>query len=209
MKTIAKLGLVPVAVLALACAGDKGSESLDSDLQRDLEMASGIGLELAAAQHTGHGIISPIEATGGTSIRPIPGPRRTPKAPPARVADPSAGTDPVDEPMSTITVANASVTDSIMTPAEVEVPEPGPIAVSRPTPATVNFPADGGGQGPGMSDAGVIVAGAVLGAILRGGTSGRVDVCERHPRRPRQPMIIDTRVPGMPVPIGGGSVPRQ
>ena len=204
MRTIAKLGLVPVAMLALACAGgDNDSAALDAELQRDLAKASGVGLELASAQLAGQGIMSPIETSGGTSIRPTPGPRRTPKAPPAPVATPVAGDAPTDEPVSTIAEVSAVMRDSIMTPAEVEVPEPGPIVVSRPTPATVNFPTDGGSQGPGMSDAGVIVAGAVLGAILRGGSSGRVDTCPRHPRTPRQPVLIGRRAPGMPIPIGG------
>ena len=209
MRMMAKLGLVPVAMLALACAGN-GSDSseLDAKLERDLAKASSVGLELASAQGGGLAVVSPIETSGGTSIRPTPGPRRTPKAPPAPVAVPVAGDAPTDEPVSTIAEVNAVMRDSIMTPAEVEVPEPGPIVVSRPTPATVNFPADGGSQGPGMSDAGVIVAGAVLGAILRGGSSGRVDTCPRHPRSPRQPVIIDRRVPGMPNPIGG-TFPRR
>ena len=211
MKTIAKLGLVPVAALAMACAGDRDAGSLDAELQRDLERASAVGIELASAQASGREVVSPIESSGGTVIRPTPGPRRTPKAPPAPVPEPSVSDQPTDDPISTIAVTEAIAMDSVAVPAPEESPEAGPVIAARPTPAQVTFPGDGGSGASGSGGGGGAEAiGTIIGVVIRGGATGRVDVCERHPRR-RPPTTIDTRLPGRiprtPMPTSGSPLP--
>ena len=211
MRTIAKLGLVPVAALAMACAGgERDADSIDAALQRDLERAAAVGIELASAQVDGRDIVSPIESSGGTVIRPNPAPRRTPKAPPAAIPEASASDEPTDEPLSTMAEHEAIETETVPAPAPEETPEPGPVIAARPTPAQVSFPGSGGGRASGSGGGGAEVIGTIIGVVIRGGATGGVDVCERHPRR-RPPTTIDTRLPGRipraPMPTSGSPLP--
>jgi hypothetical protein len=194
VRTISKLALVPAAALAMACAGQDAA-SVDAELQRDLERASAVGIELASAQNEGRQVVSAIEASGGTVIRPTPGPRRTPKAPPAPVPQAAASEEPTDEPLSTMAEHEAIATETVPQPSPEESAEPGPVIAARPTPAQVSFPGEGSGEAAGTGGGGAEVIGTIIGVVIRGGTTGRVDVCERHPRR-RPPTTIDTRLPG-------------
>lgn len=210
MRTISKLALVPVAALAMACAGED-TASVDAELQRDLERASSVGIELASAQNDGRDVVSAIEASGGSVIRPTPAPRRTPKAPPTPVSQATASEEPTNEPLSTATETDAIATETVPEPSPEESPEPGPVITARPTPAQVSFPSEGTGEASGSGGGGAEVIGTIIGVVIRGGTTGRIDVCERHPRR-RPPTTIDTRlpgrIPGTPMPTSRGPFPR-
>lgn len=206
MRNIARFGLVPVALFALACADAPASEELSAELKRDLELASGVGLELASAQGQGQVVVSAIESAPSPTVRRVPGPKPTPKAPPQSVVAPSVGNDVTENPTMVLDEVLASATDS--SPA----PIPEPVIAARPTPVQVSFPAEtergGGGFGGGMGG---------IGVVIRGGGTG-VDHCERHPRggRNRPPVLINTRfpnpgvpgVPRSPFPRTGSTFPR-
>ena len=209
MRTISKLAMVPVAALAMACAGED-TASVDAELQRDLERASTVGIELASAQNEGRDVVSPIEVSGGTVIRPTPAPRRTPKAPPAPIPEASASDEPTDEPLSTMAEHEAIATETVPEPSPEESAEPGPVIAARPTPADVTFPSEGTGRASGSGGGGAEAIGTIIGVVIRGGATGRIDVCERHPRR-RPPTTIGTRlpgrIPGTPMPTSRGPFP--
>lgn len=186
MRSIGRSGLVAVAAFALACADAPATEDLSADLQRDLELASGVGLELAANQGASQQVVSAIEAPPAPSVQRTPGPKRTPKAPPQRVVEPSVGE-------STTTVAIAEVPAATVDSAPAPVPEP--VIAARPTPVQVSFPAEGshGGYGDGGG----------IGVVIRGGGTGP-DLCERHPRGRRPPISINVRFPRT-----GSTFPRR
>ena len=195
MRSIGRSSLVAVAAFALACADAPATEDLSADLKRDLDLASGVGLELAATQGESQQVVSAIEAPPAPAPRRTPGVKRTPKAPPQSVVEPSVG-DVVTE-NSTIAMAEVPAATVDSAPA----PTPEPVIAARPTPVQVHFPAeDNGGGGYGEGNGGI-------GVVIRGGGTGP-DLCERHPRRGRPPVSINVRFPGSPMPGGPSRFPR-
>ncbi len=210
MRTIAKLAVLPFALVAFGCAKDEPATSteLSADLRKDLELASSAGLDLASAQNAhAQMVVSSIEAgprAAPVAASPKPRPSAKPKASPtpdvldAPEVQPSL--EPVAEPQAPVTVA-ASV-------------EP-PVAAPRPTAPPIVVPTTGG-----VFDGGVYGErdrGGLGGVIIRGGHAG-VDHCERHPRGGRGGIIdavvgagigiaINDRTPGVGI-RGRGTFPR-
>lgn len=195
VRSIGRSSLVAMAAFAVACADAPPTEDLSADLKRDLELASGVGLELASAQGESQAVVSAIEVAPSPSVRRSPGLKPTPKAPPQPVVVPSVGSDVTENPTIALAEVPATVTDSS------PVPVPEPTVASRPTPVSVSFPAEterGGGYGDGSGG---------IGVVIRGGGTGP-DLCERHPRRGRPPVSINVRFPGPNVPGGPSRFPR-
>lgn len=201
MRSIARFALLPVALFALACAKAPASEDLSAELRRDLELASGVGLELASAQDAGQVVVSAIEMPPAVSPRRAPDRTNARKAPPERVEAPAAGSAERDQ------IANAPSPEPEVADATPE-PVPDAVIATRPTPVQVNFPAeDARGSGG--------IGGGVIGVVIRGGGTG-IDLCERHPRRggARPPILINRRFPGHPAqqppfPATGSTFPRR
>lgn len=191
--------LAPVAIFAIACAsGEKmASNDLTDELARDLELASGAGIQLAAGQNAGLQVVSAIEAPAGTSVRRAPAPRPVPRTEPAPVVVPSVGDEPTADPVPAVVEQPAVAVDSA----------PMPVIAARPTPVQVSFPGSSDGSGIGGTRGGGGVS-----VVIRGGGTGDDD-CELHRTRGRgrAPISINNRFPGAPgVPRGPATrVPRS
>jgi hypothetical protein len=169
VRTIMKLAMLPIALVAIGCAKDapETSAELSADLRKDLELASSAGLELASSQTAaGRHTVSAIEMPQSAPVarKPKPRPAARPKASPIQeeqqASEPEMAVEPQPEPEA---------------PVEVAAAEP-PVAAPRPTAPPVVYPTGSGGSaGAGGRD------GGWGGVIIRGGSAG-IDHCERHTR---------------------------
>ena len=220
MREIGKLGLLSAAVVALGCGGgDRALVERSSDLERDMQLAASVGLELAASRNQ---VVSALETSNGTSVHKSPGVKRTPKAPPVIAAAPSVSNEPDADPVSSISEQPTVDLGVAPAPAENEEVGPGPMVSARPTPVAVSFPSDGGaghgssGSGDG-SGVGTVI-GTIGGVVIRGGGVEHDD-CIRHPtggraRPPRGvhgpfPRPATRRPPPAPIPVAGPGLPRH
>jgi hypothetical protein len=175
VRTIAKLAVLPFALVAFGCAKEEPATSteLSADLRKDLELASSAGLDLASSQNAhAQMVVSSIEAgpkAAPVAARPKPRPSAKPKASPtpdvndAPEVQPSL--EPVAEPEAPVVVAASA--------------EP-PVAAPRPTAPPIVVPTTGGVFDGGVyGDRDRRGRGGIV--IIRGGHAG-VDHCERHPR---------------------------
>jgi hypothetical protein len=190
------------AVLLAACSGEKKAV-MNEDLTKALELASSNdGITLATSSGTvGTQVVSAIERTTPPSRQQTPSTRvrrhrAAPKAPPQVVRAEALASVSETELQS---VAPEPVSYD---PTPVS-PRPQPVAVSYPS-----GPSSGGDDGrvSAGSTTGAVI-GSIMGAVIRGGTVGDVDRCERHDRRRSGGQIlINSRMP-FPLPgrIGGNS----
>ncbi|HJR40668.1 MAG TPA: hypothetical protein VJ812_01180 [Gemmatimonadaceae bacterium] len=184
MRNINKLAMLPIALLAIACAKDapESSTELSADLRKELELASSAGLDLASAQATnGQQIVSPIEANQSAPVKRAVKPRRAakPKASPIQeeqqAPEPELAVEPEPEPEA---------------PVEVAAVAEAPVAAPRPSapPVVRGGGADYPGAGAGDGGWGGIIP------VIRGGSAG-VDHCERHGiGRGRRGGLIDAAI---------------
>lgn len=220
MREIGKLGLLSAAIVALGCGGsDRALVEQSSELERDMQLAAGVGLELAAAQNK---VVSALETANGTSVRKAPDVKRTPKAPPVTAAAPSVAEEPQPDPVPALAEQPTVDLGVAPAPAENEETGPGPMISTRPSPVAVSFPS-AGGEGSGSSGSGDgsgigTVIGAIGGVVIRGGGVGHDD-CIRHPRggRARPPIAVNDRFPRpptrrppqAPIPVSGPGLPPR
>ncbi len=214
MRKFAKMSVLPVAALALACGRGESSEqaaALTDDLKRDLQAASASSVELAttARDYQPTRFVSAIEAPPASA----PVRRRSVRRP---VAQPVAATEPevakapdaAPENAVDVAVAEPSVetpAPTIDTPTNVAVtPRPTPVG-SAPTATDEGRGSVGGGSGGGGLGGVGEAIGTIIGVVvIRGGASG-VDPCIPHGgRRPRNGPVVypNPRYPQ----VGGGVV---
>ena len=170
VRTIVKLaGVAGVLVLA-ACSGKDGD--MNSDLKKDLELASAASeITLPAAQHATQ-VVSAIERNQPVARR-VAKSQRAPKHRPAPRALPA----PVE-------AENADLSTEVE-PQPVEVsPAPTEVApLPSPRPQPIASTGTGGGDGrigSGRGDQGVGIGtgiGTIIGVVLRGGIVGD-DECD-------------------------------
>ena len=216
MRTIAKITLLPVSLLALACGrseSDSAASGLSEDLQNDLASASAASIQLATTSRAYQPtrFVSAIEQPMGTAPdKAAPAKRRVPRKASPRVVAEATSPAPEAEP----------VIESAPAPEVVEsepAPAPAPEVATAPRPTPVSFPAGGDvGRGPSGPSIGDVIG--VVGVVIRGGNGG-VDHCEIHDRRgrrtsPNQPHAIPGGgfpggvLVGARFPIGRGTFPR-
>ena len=202
---------IAAAVGLAACGGDApavgGEGALSEELQRDLALAAGEGVELAAPAggHEPTRFMSAVEA--GPAPTPV---SPTPKRRPSRRPSPRPAPAP----------APVEATEEVV--AEAPVPEPEPQqaeAVAEAEAPVVAVPAGAGegdravgvdARGTGAGDdrggrrGGGI--GTIIGVVLRGGGVDG-DHCERHDRRRGRgvPPVLGGPIIGG-IGIGGGRV---
>jgi hypothetical protein len=172
-RTLVKMIVPAAALLALACGTKgQGDQAARDSLNRDLEMVSAKGIELASAQGAPTTqIVSAIERT------PVRAPRqgaasRAPRK--AQVPAPAPIVAPEAEPAVAEVVEPAVVAQAPEPEPEAQAPAPEPtvVPVSYPTGGSGEIGRGGGRRGGGL--------GGIFGVIIRGGSAG-VDHCERHP----------------------------
>lgn len=193
MRIIAKLAVLPFALVAFGCARDEpaASTELSADLRKDLELASSAGLDLASSQSTRQQlVVSGIEA--GPRAAPV---RRAPK--PRASNKPKAAKAPEIESAPEVEMA----LEPVPAPEAVQVAastEP-PVAAPRPTAPPIIVPTSGGVFDGGIyGDRDRRGRGGIV--IIRGGHAG-VDRCERRPRAGRGGLIGEVVAAGVGIAI--------
>lgn len=176
----ARFAAVPLIVVAAACSDGRSETLVDATLERDLQLAS---TSIALAPVSGSQPLIEI----APKVEEAPAPRPTPAASgPRRVRSPRPTTSAAPAPESAPADAE-SVLETITQPtAEASVAvgevleEDAGAALPRPTPAVVDYPVGGGGDGDydgGRSGGGGGIWGGV---VIRGGD---VDDCRIGPPR--------------------------
>ena len=200
MRKLAVLGTAVVLGVSTAAVGyaAKGSanEAMTADIERDLELAAATPAartRVVSALEQGRNGAPSGQSRGARMV--VPTKQRAPSAAASRqVMDAPVEHEhaeaPAPSPSSTPSdpVAIASSTGESSTDA-------APPDLSYPTPAEA--PATGAGRaqgtgndGRGVGRTGMGVAGAVLGAILRGSSVGHDKCIPQGTRRPRVPIIV-------------------
>jgi hypothetical protein len=172
--------LASAVVVAVSRTGQGATAVADGDLQRDLQLASSTGIELVPAGQalaTVSSIEAPPAAAPKRSWRPKrsnSGPRAVrSRAPAVRAApepEPAEGSEEVEA------IEAAELADEAAE-ATAAAPDPGGVALPRPTGIPVSFPS---GDADGRGDAG---GGYDPGTVIRGGGVYGDDHCQIHGRR--------------------------
>jgi hypothetical protein len=169
MPTMKRLALIPIAVAAIACQGERA----DSDLQSDLALvaASDSDLALLGSDLALAAVVSPIEAalTPAPTKSPTPTRRRAPQTPPPDVVSADQA-----EMEGTATTHEMVAVAPAENPVAADVPAPDAPPVVRPQPIEPRYPVGSGsvygtGRDEGRGSGGVTV-------VIRGGRTGR-DPC--------------------------------
>lgn len=194
MSAFRMVAMIPLAALAVACGRSEQpkDQTVDQTLMSDLASASAPTAALASSNFKPTQVVSAIEL--GESPRAsardrsaAPARRSAPRiaalAPKVKAVEPEAAVDP--EPQPVVVAATAPTAEPAPEPAPATAPAAGP----RPTPNPVDIPAPPPvpvGREPMPSGRGGVggvggVIGAIGGVIIRGGSIGDDDHCERHP----------------------------
>lgn len=199
-RTLVKIVVPATALFALACGGKgDGDQAAREALNRDLEMVSAKGIELASAQRSPvMQVVSDVERTPARAPRQgsaSRAPRKAKVPMRAPVVAPRAEVAEVAEEVQPAVVAQAPAPEPVEAPAPAA--EPMVIPVSYPSVGSGDDGRGGGRRGGGL--------GGIIGVVIRGGSAG-VDHCERRPAgrggmvlggtmiaiNPRTPVIIPT-----------------
>jgi len=170
MGALRNTAILPMAMLALACGRSPSAKqgAMSEQLRSDLDRAAAPTADLASTQFRATRVVSAVELgnAGGRGVM-------TPRKAPVHRARPTV--TPQVQPVPTV-AEEPSPTPTVVAAA----PAPAPTAGPRPAPNPVVYPGEGaGGMGP-------------TGVIIRGGSIGDDDHCERHPGIP---IMINTRIP--------------
>ncbi len=180
---------VALAVFAVACSRSEQSHdrALDPALMSDLESASAPTAALASRSFDRTQVVSAIElgepvgaSTHDHSAAPAKraAPRVAAAAPKVKAVELEPRIEAAPQPV--VVAASAPAAEPAAEPAAAPAPVATPTAGPRPTPNPVNFPEPTGRMPmPGRSGGGI---GTIGGVIIRGGSIGDDDHCERHPR---------------------------
>ena len=182
--------LIPVALVAMACA----EKQVDADLKRDLALVDAAQLELAPTAGANMAYVSEVEnvTAPGPRVKPTPSPKRARKVPPPQVVEVDAG----GEGETAVGLEMVTVAPSL-DPVAVEVPAPDSAPAVRPQPIEPRFPVGtgavyGDGRERGTGTGGVDIV------VIRGGRT-RHDPCAIHvPRSGGTSVMINNRIPGRP-----------
>jgi hypothetical protein len=217
----------PIVLLSLtaaaACRDGSTDAAANDALQRDLELAQAGAVALAPAARD----LPPTRFVSAIEAGERAAPARSAAARPARKAPRRAPTAHVDHapptpaPAVTETVAEAAAAEETQV-APAPAPEPTVVADAGPAPAetqTSGPSADGvisvsrpegegtaegeGRRGRGRGIGGILGGiGGVIGVVIRGGSVGDIDHCERDRPGARG---------GIPYPVGGrmGGIPTS
>lgn len=196
VRKIYQWTLVPVAVAAIACKGEKPTQSTMTDeLKRDLQLAS----------VTQNLKISPDEVAPKAQQQLAVRPKKAPSGPKViRAEHPTvkASTTPVEVAEAKADIPQVQVMASAPAPSETPSSDAPPLArpapIPMPTyPSASPIPANGGSGG--------ILAG-VFGAVIRGGVIGDDDHCDPRgmPRRPASGRPVGQDIFTMPGTSGMG-----
>jgi hypothetical protein len=196
VRKIIQLALIPVAVAAVACNGEKRSQTaMAEDLKRDLQLASAtqtmrISPDEIAPQAQQELTLRPKRAPNGPKVVRTETPTVLASATPVEVAE--IKTD-IPEVQAMAAAPSESETPSADAPPMAR-PAPVPMPTTYPTAAEI--PASAGGSGG--------VLGGIFGAVIRGGRAGD-DHCDPRTDRGRGRAPDVYRMPGAAGPtIMGG-----
>lgn len=170
--------LTTAAVVGVSNSRSRQAVTADGDLQRDLQLASTAGIELAPVGQplvTVSALEAPRPTTPERSVRPK---RSRGGSRVVRSRAPTVTAAPQPEVAeSTDDAESSATTDLAAAEAAVEAAAPGGVALPRPSAIPVAFPAggDGAGSDPGTYDPGP-------GTVIRGGGIDP-DHCQIHGRR--------------------------
>jgi hypothetical protein len=172
--------LASAVVVAVSRTGQGATAVADGDLQRDLQLASSTGIELAPAGQA-LATVSSIEAPPAAAPKRTWRPKRSNSGPRAvRSRAPVVRAAPEPEPAEGSEELEATETTELAdaaAEATAATPDVGGVALPRPTGIPVSFPigdADGRGDVEGGHDPGTVIRG--------GGVYGD-DHCQIHGRR--------------------------
>jgi hypothetical protein len=172
--------LASAVVVAVSRSGQGATAVADGDLQRDLQLASSAGIELAPAGQA-LATVSSIEAPPAAAPKHSWRPKRSnsgaravrSRAPVVRAApelEPAEGSEELEATEATELADGAPE-------ATAAAPDAGGVALPRPTGIPVSFP---GGDADGRGDGG---GGYDPGTVIRGGGVYDDDHCQIHRRR--------------------------
>jgi hypothetical protein len=171
--------LASAVVVAVSRTGQGATAVADGDLQRDLELASSTGIELAPAGQA-LATVSSIEAPPAAAPKRTWRPKRSNSGPRAvRSRAPVVRAAPEPEPAEGSEESDASEATELAdaaAEATAAAPDAGGVALPRPTGIPVSFP--GGGDGSGSAGGGYDP-----GTVIRGGGVYGDDHCQIHGRR--------------------------
>ena len=199
MRRLIQWTLVPVAIAAVACQGDKPvTSSMADDLKRDLQLASTVqdirlSPDEVAPKSQQEIAVRPKKAPNGPKVIRTEKPTVKASAAPVEVAEIK-----MDLPDIQAIASNPSPSESPSDAPPLARPAPIPMP-TYPSAATIPAANDGGSGG--------VMAG-VFGAVIRGGRVGDDDHCDPRgmpPRRPQGGRVIGTGeyVPPMVIGMGG------
>jgi hypothetical protein len=197
VRRIIKLALVPVALAAFACKGDKRAPTaMADDLKRDLQLASS----------TQNLKLSPDEISPKSQQELALRTKKAPNGPRVVGSDrptPRASATPTDVAEIKTDIPQVQVLAASPAPSETPSAEPPPLArpSAMPTPmypAASPIPANSGSGG---------ILGGIFGAVIRGGGVGDDDHCDPRggmPRRPQSGRPVGGDIMGLPGTAGMG-----
>lgn len=206
MRRLIQWTLVPVAIAAIACKGDKPvKSSMTDDLKRDLQLAS-----------TVHDIrISPDEVAPKSQQELAVRPKKAPNGPKViRTEKPTVKASATPVEVAEIKSEMPDVQVLAAAPSPSESPSDAP-PLARPAPVPVaTYPSAGALPGAGEGGSGGGIAG-VFGAVIRGGRVGDDDHCDPRPggmavpRRPQTGSVIGSGayIPSAVIGMGAGRTP--
>lgn len=222
MRTVSRFSMLAVGLSAvvLAACGKNGASpnrAMSDDLQKDLQLASSSGLDLASQQASKGFALTEIAQSSAPSpartVKKAAGPKAVKsKTPPVKAAPDNSIEAKAAEPTVEVAAQAPSATTE-------PTPEPMAPAVPRPSPTAIDPNGGEGGRGqngtgpnPGAGDGGGSVLGGIFGVIIRGGVvdgdhcDPRTDGRRRGPRSgggygttpvpfPTRPGGISPRIP--------------
>lgn len=196
MRRLIQWSLVPAAILAVACKGDKQTQaSMADDLKRDLQLAS-------ATQNIR---ISPDEITPKAQQELAVRPKRAPQGPKViRTEKPTIKASATPVNVAEIKTDIPAVQVMAASPAPSETPTDAP-PLARPAPIPMpTYPSVAGIDDRSGSASGDVMGG-VFGAVIRGGAVGD-DHCDPRTDGRRGGRVMGGGVYRGPTSIGmGGS----
>lgn len=182
MRTFTRMAVVPAALLALAACGRgaKRTAASDTDLKKDLQLAS-TSIDLATTKPSNI-VLSPVEEMPlskpehAHTLKKAPGPKAI------HAKHPTVKAAPIPEVAAE--APKPQVEQTVEAPApepQATPPEPALPPATRPSPAPVPSQGPGTGRAQGEGAGSVIgaVLGGILGAVIRGGAVDG-DRCEPH-----------------------------
>ena len=215
MHKFAKLSVIPVAALAVACGRGKSPEqtALTADLKRDLDAASSSSVELAstAQAYQPTRFVSSIESPRESAPVRKRNVRR-PVARPTAAAEPKVAKAPDPAPQNKVEIAEIEPSTeapapAIETPTNVAVtPRPTPVGSAPATTDAGSGGVGGGSRGGGLGGIGEAI-GTVIGVVIIRGGAGGVDHCD--PRTDRHPRNGPVAYPDIWARAGGGRSPNN